>query len=333
MTDPAADSRPLAAVFVDAENMAVDGTQGVVDFDVERLMTYVANRWRPVICRAYADWAKLRTLRTDFLRHAFDQVQTTYMNLTKNSLDMQMCVDALETGLLSADIGIIVLVTADSDFSALARTLRRHRRVVVGIGRKGKASEIFRAHCDEFVDYDALPADATKLPRRDARPRRRPPSQRATSRPSPASRPRAEPSRFLHDPRFDDADGAAPDDADARDFGEAPPIEPTAPPQDTPAAEAASRSLDEIDDAITAVAEAREPGRRLYAAQLMRALRKADPTFRLEDFGIRTMTEFVNRHPRLTRDPRSRGPNFSVLIDAQTADGDPEPDGIPEPGG
>ena len=313
--------------------MAVDGAQGVVDFDVERLMTYVANRWRPVICRAYADWAKLRTLRTDFLRHAFDQVQTTYMNLTKNSLDMQMCVDALETGLLSADIGIIVLVTADSDFSALARTLRRHRRVVVGIGRKGKASEIFRAHCDEFVDYDALPADATKLPRRDARPRRRPPSQRATSRPSPASRPRAEPSRFLHDPRFDDADGAAPDDADARDFGEAPPIEPTAPPQDTPAAEAASRSLDEIDDAITAVAEAREPGRRLYAAQLMRALRKADPTFRLEDFGIRTMTEFVNRHPRLTRDPRSRDPNFSVLIDAQTADGDPEPDGIPEPGG
>ena len=327
MTDPAADTRPLAAVFVDAENMAVDGAQGVVDFDVSRLTAYIASRWRPVICRAYADWAKLRTLRTDFLRHAFDQVQTTYMNLTKNSLDMQMCVDALETGLLSADIGVIVLVTADSDFSALARTLRRHRRVVIGIGRRGKASEIFRAHCDEFVDYDALPPDPTKLPRREARPRRRPPSQRSAPRPSPAARPRVEPSTFLHDPRFDDADGPAPDDTDAQGFGEAPPIAPAANTQETPTEDTRSRSLDEIDDAITEVAENREPGRRLYAAQLMRALRKADPDFRLEDFGIRTMTEFVNRHPRLTRDPRSRGPNFSVLIDAEGADDSPEPDG------
>ncbi len=167
MSTTSNDETPLAAVFVDVENMTMDRQPGRPEFHIGQVMDRVNGMMRPIVRKAYADWFRLRGLRDPFLRHGFDQVQTTYINRSKNTLDMQMCVDAMETVLLDPAIKAVVLVTADSDFSPLARSIRRHGRRVVAIGWLDKTNAVFRGHCDEFIPYESLagvPAEAQAVP-------------------------------------------------------------------------------------------------------------------------------------------------------------------------
>lgn len=311
-------------MFVDFENMTLNGAADPSEFDIGRVMQRVHALSRPIIRRAYADWSRMRGVRTALLRHAFDQVQTTYINQSKNGLDMQMCVDALETALLDEDIAVIFLITADSDFSALARALRRHGREVVGIGWHDKTNDIFRAHCDLFIDYEDLAA--VPGAREEVRPTRAlPPPRRgrpqAERRGGPARRPAAGQSPFLHDPRYGEEEEAGgltstlidalqgdeeEDPAAGRQHGEAVPE---------------ARPLETINDAIGRLVEEYGPGARLYASQFMKAMRKAEPGFSPVLFGCKTLTEFVKAHPLLRRDPRGRGPNFAIVLPETTDPG------------
>jgi uncharacterized LabA/DUF88 family protein len=202
-------SRPALAVFVDLENMAWSPDSASVTFDLGRLMAWLERQGRPVLRKAYADWSRMRDFRTVFLRHGFEQVQCTYVNATKNALDMQLAVDAVEAALDAGDaLAGVVLVTADSDFGPLARTLRRRGVAVIGVGWAAKAADLYRAQCDRFVDYETLLGAAPRRAPQDrpaVRPAPRPP-RAAAAEPAPGDRP------FLYDPR---EGGAPPDDADA----------------------------------------------------------------------------------------------------------------------
>ncbi len=314
MTEDGLARRPVSAVFVDVENMAVHGSAGLIDFDVGRIMDRVGGMSRPIVRRAYADWAKLRTFRGSLLRYAFDQVQTTYVNLSKNTLDMQLCVDAVETVLLTPSIEVVFLVTSDSDYSPLARTLRKHGRQIIAIGWRDKSNEIFRAHCDEFIDYESLtggagshvePTAAAMKPA--GHPDRRTPrhAQRRAI-PQHAGADHAMP--LLHDPRYDDeagreaAEGAA-DTGLIATLGAGRATHDLAP----------SRRLREIDASILRLVDEFGPGTPMLAAQFIKAVRREHPGFTPIAFGFRTLTEFVEAHPLLRRD-HGRGLNFSVIL-------------------
>jgi|GEM_PF-1760188 len=295
--------------------MTLNGAADPSEFDIGRVMQRVHALSRPIIRRAYADWTRMRGMRTALLRHAFDQVQTTYINQSKNGLDMQMCVDALETALLDEDIEVVFLITADSDFSALARALRRHGREVVGIGWHDKTNDIFRAHCDLFIDYEDL--EAVPGAHQEGRPTRALPPPRRTRtqaerRTGPARRPSGH-SPFLHDPRYgeeEEADGLTSTLVDALDSED----EEAAAGQEPGAEVPAARRLDDVNPAIAQLVTEYGPGAQLYASQFMKAMRKAEPGFSPVLFGCKTLTEFVKAHPLLRRDPRGRGPNFSILL-------------------
>ena len=275
MTIDIRERKPVSAVFVDVENMAVEREVGIVDFDIGRVMARIAELTRPIVRKAYADWFRLRRFRDVFLRAGFDQVQTTYINRSKNGLDMQMCVDAMEVTLLTREVEVIFLVTADSDFAALARALRRHGRHVYAIGWSEKSNEIFRAHCDEFIPYEQLAQAAAEEPA--------PTVRRSGARAAAATRPTApaaaSPARKARDKGADDG-----------------------------------RALADLDGAIAQAVVRYGAGQSISARQFSSAMRAGVPGFDPRRFGFSTMTALVHAHPLLSRDPQSPGTSLTIVL-------------------
>ena len=315
---------PVSAVFVDVENMTVERDVGIIDFDIGLVLRHVEQSSRPIVRRAYADWFKLRTYRDAFLRHGFDQVQTTYINRSKNSLDMQMCVDAMECTLLNDAIRRVYLVTADSDFSPLARAVRRQGRLVIGIGWRDKTNAVFRAHCDDFVPYESL------LPRRQPEPIDTGPSTDAV-------------------PVIDGAAGAGPVSL----AGE-PPVQAAAPMRrERPAmrqprggaprtasglrgadtrsggrAAAAQYPLTALDPVVARLVLDHGPRGSVTVQQLSHVLRSVFPDFDPLQFGYRTLTALINAHKLIER--HGAAANFTILlpalVDLRALGVDPAPD-------
>ncbi len=272
--------------------MAVDRERGIIDFDVDRVMAKINEMSRPVVRRAYADWFKLRSLRAPFLRSGFDQVQTTYINRSKNGLDMQLAVDAMETVLLNPSIRVVFLVTADSDFSALARGVRRHNRIVIAIGWREKTNQIFRNNCDHFLHYDDLPKVAVEEERPD-----RPAPPRAATEDAP------QPRRGRPEPV-----------GDRRDRRERPERPERPERADRPQRSQATRNLAELNPAIARLVLENGPGVALGIRALIAALRAGVSSLDPGAFGLRTFAQLIESHPLLTRDPRTVGPNAAVLL-------------------
>jgi hypothetical protein len=226
--EPHAAPRSLfSAVFVDLENMAINPDPDHPAFDLARVMKQVRVLSNPIVRMGFADWSKLPQYARTFVLQGFDQIQATYVSGSKNSADMQLCVDALEVVLLRREIEAVFLVSGDADFTPLARAVRRQGRQVIGIGWRDKASLVFRRNCDRFFAYEELPGlsidEASELAVAERRSERRLASQQAR-RSVPAYRPGARPAgkprrgqaraeadgegeeRFLQDPR----EGGAP---------------------------------------------------------------------------------------------------------------------------
>jgi hypothetical protein len=123
------------------------------------LILGAAERWgRCILKRAYGDWTRFEKYKQELLTHSVDLVQLFHYGWqqSKNAADIQMVVDALETALTHPDIETFVLVSGDSDFSAVARKLRAYGKQVVGMGLRRATSEVLVAACDQFVLYDNL---------------------------------------------------------------------------------------------------------------------------------------------------------------------------------
>lgn len=187
---------PLSAVFVDLENMAINPEPDHPAFDLARVMKQVRFLSNPIVRMGFADWSKLPQFARTFVLQGFDQIQATYVTGSKNSADMQLCVDALEVVLMRREIQAVFLVSGDADFTPLARAVRRQGKQVIGIGWRDKASLVFRRNCDRFFAYEELPGlsidEASEMAVADRRSERRLASQQ-TRRSVPAYRPGARP--------------------------------------------------------------------------------------------------------------------------------------------
>jgi hypothetical protein len=70
----------------------------------------------------------------------------------KNSADIRMVVDALDLCYTKSHVDTFVIISGDSDFSALVSKLRENNK----IGVKNSSSDLLIANCDEFIYYDDL---------------------------------------------------------------------------------------------------------------------------------------------------------------------------------
>lgn len=160
-------NRPDVAVFIDFENVYVSVRD---KFDAnpnfETIMERCEELGRVVIARAYADWYRYPRITSALYANGVEPmyVPTYYYDremgrtgrAIKNSVDMNLCVDAMKTLFTNTNIEKFVLATGDRDFIPLVNTIRQQGKEVIIIGIGGAASAHLAQSADEFIFYEAL---------------------------------------------------------------------------------------------------------------------------------------------------------------------------------
>lgn len=158
------------ALFCDFENIAL----GVRDahysaFDIQKVLERLLLKGNIVVKKAYCDWDRYREFKTAMHEAAFELIEIPHVRLSgKNSADIRMVVDALDLCYTKSHVDTFVIISGDSDFSALVSKLRENNKVVIGVGVKNSTSDLLMANCDEFIYYDDLVRVAEK-PRKQKR--------------------------------------------------------------------------------------------------------------------------------------------------------------------
>ena len=155
-----------AAVFLDFENLVLGAGAGLpgqsdpVPTEALKLLCH-GFYGNASIRRAYADWAHTRFGRYQaaLADNGVDLVQITHPHAAgKNGADIRMTVDAMEILFNHPDINVFILVTGDSDYSALVHRLREYGKHVVGVGTRANASQRLVSVCSEYKYWGTIAA-------------------------------------------------------------------------------------------------------------------------------------------------------------------------------
>ncbi|NJN67388.1 MAG: NYN domain-containing protein [Chloroflexaceae bacterium] len=185
--------RPDVAVFIDFENVYVSVHEKLDESpNFESIMDRCNDIGRVVIARAYADWYRYPRITSALYANGIEPIYVpTYyydkeMGRTgraiKNSVDMNLCIDAMKALFINANVEKFVLITGDRDFIPLVNSIRQQGKEVFIIGIGGAASAHLAQSADEFIFYEQL---IGKTPPPAARK-----SRASRSEPEPASSPR-----------------------------------------------------------------------------------------------------------------------------------------------
>jgi uncharacterized protein (TIGR00288 family) len=159
--------RPDVAVFIDFENVYVSVRDKLdANPNFEMIMDRCEDLGRVVIARAYADWYRYPRVTSALYANGVEPmyVPTYYYDrdlgrtgrAIKNSVDMNLCIDAMKTLFTNPNIAKFVLCTGDRDFIPLVNSIRQQGKEVIIIGIGGAASSHLAQSADEFVFYESL---------------------------------------------------------------------------------------------------------------------------------------------------------------------------------
>jgi hypothetical protein len=150
--------RPLYAVLIDADNIPAKFASAI--------LKEITSFGEPALRRVYGDWSSGRLNAWSKEVRALGMVahQETANTIGKNASDIGLVIDAMDI-LHTGRFDGFVLVSSDSDFTALANRIREQGLDVIGIG-EGKAPESLRNVCNRFVLIENIvdepePATAT----------------------------------------------------------------------------------------------------------------------------------------------------------------------------
>jgi hypothetical protein len=79
-----------------------------------------------------------------------------YGSSKKNATDIRLAIDAMELVFTRPEIGTIILLSGDSDFSSLVIKLKEYGKYVIGVGIRESSSDLLVQNCDEYYSYNAL---------------------------------------------------------------------------------------------------------------------------------------------------------------------------------
>jgi len=135
--------RPLYAVLIDADNIPAKFAGDI--------LKEITSFGEPALRRVYGDWSsgQLRGWTETVRAHGLVAHQETANTKGKNASDIGLVIDAMDI-LHTGRFDGFVLVSSDSDFTALANRIREQGLDVIGIG-EGKAPESLRNVCNRFV--------------------------------------------------------------------------------------------------------------------------------------------------------------------------------------
>lgn len=135
--------RPLYAVLIDADNIPAKYA--------EAILKEITSFGEPALRRVYGDWGSQRLNAWAKAVRDLGLVahQETANTVGKNASDIGLVIDAMDI-LHSGRFDGFVLVSSDSDFTALANRVREQGMDVIGIG-EAKAPESLRNVCNRFI--------------------------------------------------------------------------------------------------------------------------------------------------------------------------------------
>jgi hypothetical protein len=135
--------RPLYAVLIDADNIPVKYAGAV--------LKEITSFGEPALRRVYGDWSSGRLAKWSTAVRELGLVahQETANTVGKNASDIGLVIDAMDI-LHTGRFDGFVLVSSDSDFTALANRVREQGMDVIGIG-EAKAPESLRNVCNRFI--------------------------------------------------------------------------------------------------------------------------------------------------------------------------------------
>ena len=135
--------QPLLAVLIDADNIPAKHAGPI--------LKEITRYGEPALRRVYGDWSseRLNGWRKQVRDLGLVGQQETANTTGKNASDIGLVIDAMDI-LHTGRFDGFVLVSSDSDFTALANRLREDGVEVIGIG-EAKAPESLRNVCNRFI--------------------------------------------------------------------------------------------------------------------------------------------------------------------------------------
>jgi len=158
------------ALYCDFENVAL----GVRDakyaaFNIQKVLERLLLKGNIVVKKAYCDWDRYKEFKVAMHEASFEMIEIPHVRQSgKNSADIRMVVDALDLCYTKSHVDTFVIISGDSDFSALVSKLRENNKIVIGVGIKNSTSDLLTSNCDEFIYYDDLVRETGK-PRKSKR--------------------------------------------------------------------------------------------------------------------------------------------------------------------
>jgi len=159
----------LLAVLIDADNIPAKYAEAILE-EIKRF-------GEPALRQVYGDWSSpgLNGWREAVSRLGLVAKQESANTNKKNATDIGLVIGAMDI-LHSGKFDGFVIVSSDSDFTALANRLREDGVKVIGIGEK-KAPDSLRNVCNRFVLIENIIAGEEPAPKTMDEIAKQPPSK------------------------------------------------------------------------------------------------------------------------------------------------------------
>ena len=160
--------RPLYAVLIDADNIPAKYA--------EAILKEITSFGEPALRRVYGDWSsgRLKAWTESVRTLGLVAHQESANTVGKNASDIGLVIDAMDI-LHTGRFDGFVLVSSDSDFTALANRVREQGMDVIGVG-EAKAPESLRNVCNRFVLIENIVEDMSPAGKDSEKPAKRNPS-------------------------------------------------------------------------------------------------------------------------------------------------------------
>jgi uncharacterized protein (TIGR00288 family) len=147
---------PHAALLIDFDNVTM-GIRSDLTKELKNLLNSDIIKGKVAVQRAYADWRRYPQYIVPLAESSVDLIfAPAYGSAKKNATDIRLAIDAVELVFTRPEIGTIILLSGDSDFSSLVLKLKEYGKYVIGVGIRESASDLLVQNCDEYYSYSAL---------------------------------------------------------------------------------------------------------------------------------------------------------------------------------
>ena len=144
---------PNAALLIDFDNVTM-GIRSDLQAELRKLMSSDIIRGKVAVQRAYADWRRYPQYIVPLSEASIDLIfAPAFGSNKKNATDIRLAIDAVELVFTRPEIGTIILLSGDSDFSSLVIKLKEYGKYIIGVGIRESASDLLIQNCDEYFSY------------------------------------------------------------------------------------------------------------------------------------------------------------------------------------